>query len=128
VLRHVRRRQTRSKFLTQPADKDRTPGTRKTERNEEVLNDRRDLGYGGSARSSGGYDAVAFIRAGMQVINADGKLIGTVMAVEGDKIRLISDEGEPDSWVPLNFIDGVDEQRVILARGDDQMYGLGAEP
>lgn len=96
---------------------------------ESVLNNQPDLGTVGSARSSGGIGAIGAIRREMAVVGSDGSYIGTVDAVEGDRIRLKSTGSKgDDQYLPITLVDGVDDGRVILSRRGDASFGLGAEP
>jgi len=90
-----------------------------------VLNDRPELGRIGMARSSGGGASARFVHRGMEVIAADGTLVGTVEAVEGHLIRLAGDAGTP-CHVPFALVDGVDDRRVILSGRGDAAFGIAA--
>ena len=85
----------------------------------DVLNNQRELGSVGKARSSGGMNASRFVKAGMAVLSSEGREIGTVDRVEGDRIWLTGDangDGKPE-FVPFSLVDGVDDARVVLSGG-----------
>lgn len=66
----------------------------------------------------------------MQVIDVDGKVLGTVADVRGDQIMLETtdpDTNELES-LPVSLIDGIDKNAVLLAGRGDASFGLGAEP
>lgn len=70
------------------------------------------------------------IREHMQVIDVDGKVLGTVADVRGDQIMLETPDPETKELesLPLSLIDGIDTNAVLLAGRGDASFGLGAEP
>lgn len=66
----------------------------------------------------------------MQVLDVDGKLLGTVAEVRGDQIMLETPDPETNALesLPLSLIDGIDGNAVLLAGRGDASFGLGAEP
>ncbi|PEQ11708.1 hypothetical protein B2G71_15925 [Novosphingobium sp. PC22D] len=67
------------------------------------------------------------IREHMQVIDSEGKVLGTVAEVRGDQIMLTASGDAPES-LPVSMIDGIDANAVLLAGRGDASFGLGAQP
>jgi len=66
----------------------------------------------------------------MQVIDVDGKVLGTVADVRGDQIMLETPDPETKELesLPVSLIDGIDKNAVLLAGRGDASFGLGAQP
>lgn len=94
----------------------------------DVLNDQAELGSKGKARSSGGIGASSFVKSGMAVLGKNGKQVGLVDRVEGDRIWLQGDANNDgrQEFVPFSLVDGVDDERVILSDWGDASFGMGA--
>ncbi|MBC2667063.1 DUF2171 domain-containing protein [Novosphingobium flavum] len=73
------------------------------------------------------------IREHMEVIGADGVRLGTVDAVEGDRIKLTrADSGEGrhrghHHFLPLGLVAAIDGDRVRLSANADTAYGFEEE-
>lgn len=65
------------------------------------------------------------IRKGMKVIAADGVVIGTVAALEGEELML---ESGSHDFVAITQIDGISADAVLLSDRGDATFGLGATP
>jgi hypothetical protein len=66
------------------------------------------------------------IRTGMQVVDSYGRGIGAVASVEGERLRLASDDshGDGTAFVPLSLVEGIDGDRVLLGGRGDASFGL----
>lgn len=69
------------------------------------------------------------IRAGMQVVDSYGRGIGAVAGVEGERLRLASNDshGDGTAFVPLSLVEGIDGDRVLLGGRGDASFGLPTE-
>ena len=113
-----------------PGPYESAPAPRKSSgEDREVLNNQNELGSVGKARSSGGMNASRFVKAGMTVLASDGREIGTVDRVEGDRIWLEGDangDGRQE-FVPFALVDGVDDARVVLSGGwGNAQFGMSS--
>jgi hypothetical protein len=69
------------------------------------------------------------VRTGMTVVDSSGHTIGIVSRIEGDKMRLASNDphDDSDSFLPVSLIDGIDGNRVLLGARGDASFGLSGE-
>lgn len=69
------------------------------------------------------------VRAGMTVVDSYGHAIGVISGVEGDRLRLASNDPHDDgfAFLPLSLIDGIDGNRVLLAGRGDGSFGMQSE-
>lgn len=69
------------------------------------------------------------IRAGMEVVDGYGKMIGAVSGVEGERLQLTSTDSHSDgsSFVPLSLVEAIEGNRVILGGRGDASFGLPTE-
>lgn len=65
------------------------------------------------------------IRKGMNVLDANGTCLGTVVGLEGEELLL---DGPGETFIALSLIDGVSPEAVLLAPRGDATFGLGAQP
>lgn len=65
------------------------------------------------------------VREGMQVLAADGSLLGHVDSLEGEELLL---RGPGRDFVATSQIDGISENAVLLSGRGDGTFGLGAQP
>lgn len=73
--------------------------------------------------------APSIIVPGLPVISADGQRIGTVAALERDRIRLQeTDEEGRASYVLVSMVDGIGTAGVQLCGRGDAIFGEGAQP
>jgi hypothetical protein len=89
-----------------------------------------------TGQQGGGGDHARFaeqIREHMTVIGADGAKVGTVDAIEGDKIKLTKDSAGMGSheghhhYLPLSQVSGVEGDTVRLAASGATAYGMESE-
>jgi hypothetical protein len=83
---------------------------------------------GRGQQGGGGLDSrfVDQIREHQEVVDADGKHLGTVDHVQGDKIKLSrkdSDDGQ-HHYVLLSQVSGIDGNRVRLRERGDNDFGI----
>ncbi len=66
---------------------------------------------------------------GMDVLDANDRIIGQVARVESDHIVLVptSETDRGEFFVPLSLIDGIHGDQVLLAGRGDASFGLGAQ-
>jgi len=73
------------------------------------------------------------IREHMEVIGADGAHLGTVDAIEGDRIKLTRDDSGMSGhrghhhFLPLGLVAGIEGNRVRLSANADTAYGMEEE-
>jgi hypothetical protein len=69
------------------------------------------------------------VRSGMIVVDNAGQTIGIVSRIEGDKMRLASNDphDDSDSFLPVSLIDGIDGNRVLLGGRGDASFGMSGE-
>lgn len=74
------------------------------------------------------------IKAGMEVIGADGVHVGTVDGVEGNRIRLIKSDsgdvlhrGRHNHYIEIGFVAGVEGSKVRLSANADIAVTLEEE-
>ena len=92
----------------------------------------RDSGQMGGGADTGGALRDR-IREHMEVIGADGAHLGTVDAIEGDRIKLTkADSGMGGHqghhhFLPLGLVAGIEGDRVRLSANADTAYGMEEE-
>lgn len=83
-----------------------------------------------SAASGPGFETQeGTVRTGMVVVDSSGHTIGIVSRIEGDKMRLASNDPHDDSdtFLPVSLIDGIDGNRVLLGGRGDASFGMSGE-
>jgi hypothetical protein len=83
-----------------------------------------------SAASGAGFETQeGTVRTGMVVVDSSGHTIGIVSRIEGEKMRLASNDPHDDSdtFLPVSLIDGIDGNRVLLGGRGDASFGMSGE-
>ncbi len=84
-----------------------------------------------SSQTGGGSFATAHgtIRAGMEVVDGYGHVLGAVSGVEGERLQLASTDSHSDgsSFVPLSLVEAIEGDRVILGGRGDASFGMPTE-
>jgi hypothetical protein len=91
------------------------------------------MGGGAEAGGQTGDGLRERIREHMEVIGADGVHLGTVDAIEGDRIKLTKADSGMGShqghhhYLPLGLVAGIEGDRLRLSAKADTAYGMEEE-
>ena len=82
---------------------------------------------GGGQQGGGSGSFAGQIQPHMSVTGSDGWTCGTVDHIDGDRIKLTRDENGEHRYVPINLVEKVENNEVVLRSRGDQAFGMNAE-